>query len=266
MALRSDHRLRGVVVLAACISAAGSASAWDVSIGMNFLGNGLFVESWTGPGYEWTTLDERIRASDVPGPTVPIVWTTQSWDGIAGEWPTADLTVAEGVTQASLYNDDPTNEFWNSAEAFVYGPVASGDAVGAGVAYDFELVVLPFTTANLLLDPGETFVYIESEPGDVGDAFASFQLYLPEVDINDPGGANVPLAIDAYSASAGGAIVDAMPTLSRTFVNGTASPQTHHLRLELNASVFAVPEPAAATGLAAGVMALIGLAGGPRRR
>ncbi|MEZ4331820.1 MAG: hypothetical protein R3F35_08690 [Myxococcota bacterium] len=247
------------------IAMASPAAAWDVSIGMNFLENGLYVESWSGPGFDWTTLDERIRASDQPGPTVPIVWTTQSWDGLAGEWPQADLTVSEGITQASLYNDDPTNEFWSSAEAFVFGPVASGDAVGAGVAYDFEFVVQPFTTGDLVLDSGETYVYLESEPGDVGNAFASSRLYLPDVDINDPGGSNMPLALDAYALAAGGAIVDESPTLSWSFQNATGSPETYHLRLEMSAAVFAVPEPGVAMALAAGGIGLAGLGRGKRR-
>jgi len=261
MSLTRASRWPAQALLAAlllCLSS-GSASAWDVSIGMNFLDSGLYVESWSGPGYNWTTLDERVRASDQPGPTVPIIWTTQTWDALAGEWPTADLLVSEGVTDASLYNDDPTNEFWTSAEAFVFGSVATGDAVGAAVAYDFELEILPFTTANLLLDPFETHVYLESQAGDVGNAFAAFRLYLPDVDVNAPGGANDPLASDDYSLAAGGTLIDATPTFSAVFDNPTGVSETYHLRLEFDASVFAAPEPGAAAGLAVGVMALAGL-------
>ena len=258
---------RGVSLVPACLFFALPAAAWDVSIGTQFLENALYVESWSGPGFDWTTLDERVRASEEPGPTVPIVWTTQSWDPELGEWPVADLQVSEGVTFAVLYNDETTTERWTSAEAAIFGTVQTGRAVGAGVAYDFEFVVQPFTSGTLVLDAGETYARLASDPGDVGTAFANVRLYRPDVDINAPGGSNFPLAQDAYTLAAGApAIEGATPSLEWSFQNSTGVPQSNHLRLELSSSVLAVPEPGLAAGILAGALALGGIGRRARSR
>ncbi|MCP3983104.1 MAG: PEP-CTERM sorting domain-containing protein [bacterium] len=227
------------------------ASAWDIEIGLNFLYDALYVSSSTGSGATWTTVDERVRASDVPGPTIPNIWTTQAWDGM--EWPSDTLSASEGITWADLYHDDVTEEFFDSGSAAVFGSVAAGDAAGAGFAYDFDLVVNPFSSATVSLDPAEAYVYLDSGVGDVGTAFARFRLYSTDYALNDPGGANAPWADDLYSIEAGDPLTEEGATFSNNFVNGTGSPVTYHLRMEASASVFAIPEPAG--------LALLGVAG-----
>lgn len=258
-------RRRSIALVVGSMFVAVQASAWDVSVGTFFLDNALYVESWSGPGFSFTTIDERVRAADVPGTSLPIFWNAQTWDSDLGEWPQADLTVSQGATFASLFNDDVTTEKWTSAEAAVFGALAVGRAAGSGVAYDFDFVVQPFTTGNLFLDPGETYVRLASEPGDVGSAFATIRLYRPDVDLNAPGGVNAPLAQSAHALAAGNAPIEANPTFSWSFQNATGSPQTTRLRLELSTSVLSVPEPAGAAGLAAGVIGLLGVGRRARR-
>lgn len=245
-------------------AAAGPAFAWDVAIGTNFLDGALYVGSGSGPAPTWTTIDERVHASDVPGPTVPINWVTQAWDPILEEWPADILEDFEGVTQASIYNDDLDIEFWGSAEAFVFGTVSNGDAAGAAIAYDFELILEPFSTANVDLDSLETYVYLESGPSDVGTAFAQAKLYQTDVGINDPGGANMPLASDNYLIEAGDPAVNAQPSFSSSFENFTASPATYNLRFEASVSVLEVPEPAVGSSIVLGALVVAGV--GRRRR
>lgn len=259
MSVGSVSRRRVLALVVGSMFVAAQAAAWDVAVGTSFLDNALYVQSWSGPGFSFTTIDERVRSADEAGSSFPIVWTTQTWDSEAGEWPQANLNVSQGATFASLFNDDVTTERWTSAEAVVFGPLAPDRAVGSGVAYDFDFVVQPFTAGNLFLDPGETYLLLASDPGDVGSAFAAISLYRPDVDFDAPGGANVPLAQSAQGLAAGGAPIETNPTFSWSFENATGSPQTQRLRLELSASVFSVPEPGMTAGLAAGMLALAGL-------
>lgn len=261
----SFRRLLALLSFAGALLAAPAALAWDVAIGTGFLDSALFIGSGSGAFPTWTTIDERVRASDVPGATIPNNWVTQAWDPIAGEWPSEGLDVSEGVTQAVVSNEDLFNEFWDSSEAFVFGPVSNGDAAGAGVGYDFELTLSPFTTATIELDAFETFVIMASEPGDVGNAFAQARLFQTDVGLNDPGGVNMPLAQDAYSLAAGDPPIDTNPSFSHLFENFTNAPVTYALRFEMSASVFAVPEPTVGAALAFGALGLAG-AGRMRRR
>jgi len=238
--------------------ASGPAMAWDVSIGTNFLDGALYVSSWSGPAPTWTTIGQRVRASDVPGPTIPNIWITQAWDPIGETWPAASFEDFQGITQASIFNDDIQLEFWGSAEAFAFGSVSVGDAAGSAVGYDFELIVAPFSTANVFLDDLETFVFVSSDPGDTGNAFAQAKLYSTDVGINDPGGTNMPWASDLYTIAAGDPSVDTQPTFTWPIVNSTGAPVTYTLRFEASVSIFA-PEPATGTMLAAGVLVLGGL-------
>ncbi|MBK7952436.1 MAG: hypothetical protein IPK00_27695 [Deltaproteobacteria bacterium] len=259
MRCASVFSLPGISLLGLSSLLAGPALAWDVSVGTNDLDIGLYVQSWSGPGFTWLTLGERVRAADQGGPTVPNNWTTQSWDDLDQSWPADQMSAIDGVARGSIYNDDTSIEFWTSGEAAIFGPVAPGDAVGAGVGYDFEFVVLPFTTANLLLDPSETYVFMDSQPGDVGIAFATVKLYSTDLDLNAPGGSNSPWAQDGYTLEAGGPLVEDFPTFTKSFVNNTSSPQTYQLRFEASASVFAVPEPQIGAAMAAGLLCLAGL-------
>jgi len=242
------------------------ALAWDVAIGTFPLDIALYVGSGSGSAPTWTTIDERVRASDVPGPTVPNNWVTQTWDPIGQTWPAEFIEAMEGVTGAAIYNDDLDLEFWNSGEAVVFGSVANGDAVGAGIAYDFELTLAPFTTANVVLDSSETYVYVESGPGDVGTAFAQAKLFRTDVGINDPGGVNMPLAIDSYSLVAGDPLIDTQPSFSSPFSNFTPSPVTYFLRFEANVSVLEVPEPTFASATLLGSLFVMGIGRARRRR
>jgi len=241
------------------LAASGPALAWDVAIGTNPLDIALYVGSGSGSAPTWTTIDERVRASDVPGPTVPNNWVTQTWDSGAGLWPAEFIEASEGTTQATIYNDDLDVEFWGSGEASVFGTVSNGDAVGSGIAYDFDLTLAPFTTANVVLDSLETYVYVESGPGDIGTAFAQAKLFQTDVGLNDPGGSNMPLAIDSYTLVAGDPIIDTQPAFSSPFTNFTSSPVTYHLRFEANVSVLEVPEPAMASATLLGSLFLIGI-------
>lgn len=252
-------RRAGVSLLAASILLAGPAQAWDVSVSTFFLENALYVSQWSGPGTVVTTLDERVRATEVAGSSLPIFWTAQTWDPDFGEWPQADLLTSGGVAFANLFNDEPTTERWTSAEAAVFGGLASGRVAGSGVAYDFDFQVLPFTTGTLFLDPGETYLRLASAPGDVGSAFAAMKLYRPDVDPNAPGGSNFPLAQFSQGLAAGGAPIDVTPTFSWGFQNATGTPQTQRLRFELSASVLSVPEPGSSAALAAGLLGLAAL-------
>ena len=255
-----SNRLSLAFVLLWIPLVASPVLAWDIAIGTNFLDTSLYVGSGSGPLPTWTTLDERVRASDVPGPTVPAIWVTQTWDPIAGEWPAEFIETSEGATQASIYNDDVAAEFWGSAEAFVFGSIPSGDAAGAAVGYDFEFTLAPFSTATIVLDEFETYVYMESAPGDVGTGFAQAKLFRTDVGLDDPGGANMPLAADLYSLQAGDPIIDTQPSFSSPFTNSTSSPVTIPLRFEASVSVFAVPEPGFGMSLVVctGAMAAIG--------
>lgn len=266
MRCASVFSLPGISLLGLSSLFAGPALAWDIAVGTNSLDIGLYVQSWSGPGFTWLTLEERVFAADQGGPLVPNNWTTQSWDDLDLSWPADQMSVTEGVARGSVYNDDTATEFWTSGEAAVFGSVAPGAAAGAGIGYDFEFVVLPFSTANLLLTPSETYVFMSSQPGDVGTAFATVKLYSTDLDLNDPGGANSPWAQDVFSLEAGGTQVEDFPTFTKSFVNNTSSPQTYQLRFEATALVFAVPEPQAGAALAAGLLLLTGLrrSGRPR--
>ncbi len=242
-------RLRACLV-GALLLVASPALAWDISIGSNFLANALYIDSASGGFPTWTTIDERVRASDQPGSTVPISWNTQSWDGF--QWPTDNFQTTDGVTTAYITHNDVTDEFFDSAEAFLFGSVAPGDAAGACFGYDFDLTLNPFSSASIFLDPLETFVYLESMPGDVGTGFAQLRLYDPTVDINAMGGVNNPWASDVFSHQPGDAITDTNATFSHTFVNGTNAAKTYRLRFDGTVAVFATPEPA--------TLALIGMA------
>lgn len=227
--------------LLAALLLTSPAAAWDISVGTGFLADSFYILSTTGSGGTQTTVGERVFADDQPGPTINNNWTTRTWDGIA--WSSEDFTVFDGVTQGSIFHNAVEDEFWDSAEAFVFGSVSVGNAAGAGFGYDFELVVNPFSSVTLFLDGFETFLYMEAQPGDVGTAFAQMRLYSTDVDINDPGGANMPWARDLYSIQAGDPVVIENPSFSADFTNSTGSPVTYQLRLDGRASVFALPVP-----------------------
>lgn len=252
---RLFHPGRWAAALAAALLLhAGPASAWSISVGTGFLSDAFYLSGWTGPPSAepgWTTVQEGVRAIDGTGPTFPIVWDFQSWDGSA--WPMDSLDASDSVTFAAISHGDVSEEDWDSAEAAVFGAVAAGTAVGAGFAYDFEFVLNPFQTATVLLEDGFSFLEIESDVGDIGFGFAALKLYSTDVDINDPGGANMPYASFSSSHTAGDPMTFLSPTFSFDFVNSTASPLTFNLRLEGTASVFAVPEP--------GTAALLGFGG-----
>jgi hypothetical protein len=249
-----------MLLLAGSILLAGPAKAWDVAVGTFFLDNALYVSQWSGPGTVMTTIDERVRATEQAGSSFSIFWTAQTWDAEFGEWPQADLLTSGGVAFASLFNDQPTTERWTSAEAVVFGSLAPGRVSGSGVAFDFDFQILPFTTGDLFLDPGETYMQLASDPGDVGSAFSAMKLYRPDVDPNAPGGANFPLAQFSQGLAAGGAPIDTTPTFTWSFQNPTGTPQTQRLRFELSASVLSVPEPGSSAALAAGLIGLAALA------
>jgi hypothetical protein len=94
--------------------------------------------------------------------------------------------------------------------------------MGSHFAYDFELTLDPYASATVDFTDPDTFVHLASQTGDVGVAFAGLNLYSTDIDLDTPGGANIP------------------------YFSHYESP-TYRLRLEACALVFTTPVPEPAT-------------------
>lgn len=251
--------LWSAVFAAALLLQASPASAWDISVSIgSFLDDPFYVQSSSG-SYTWTTVQEGVRADKGTSASIPNNWTFQTWDDIGGTWPSITLSDTDPATppftEAYIDHNDVTEEFWGSSEAYVYGALAAGSGVASGWAYDFQLVLNPFSSADVVLDEfagGPAMIYMDSDlASDVGTAFGRIRLYSTDLPLGSPGGSNNPWAQQLETLIAGGALVDEMAGFSHLFTNNTSSAVTYNLRLEGSVSVFAVPEPA--------VMALLGL-------
>lgn len=257
---RRNAALYSTLLAAAVLLRAGSAEAWSISVGTGFLDDAFHVGSASG-SYTWTTLQRGVQADEgTSGGGIPIDWTLESWDGTS--WPSIELSDVDPTvppfTEAHIYHDEETDEYWSSAEASVYGSVAIGKAVSAAWAYDLELVVDPFSSVELVLDPSSASLYLESDlPGDTGIAFGQIKLYSTDIDMDDVGGSNNAWAEAFRSLAAQGETIDEPADFSYVFENETGSAMTYMLRLEGAALVFApVPEPGTLTLLGVGVLGM----------
>ena len=232
-----------VVALVVVVCTASPSHAWDVDVYIDRLDDYFYVDSFSG-SHTWTTIREGVRADSGDG-SIPVNYVWQEWDGNA--WPSDVMTDSElSLAQVDIeHYDGTTDEFFDYAEAYVFGDVAPGKAIGAAWAYEFELTLDPGAFANVFLDSNGAFAYIESEAGDEGNAFANIKLYSPDLPFGDPGGVNNPYDQDPQSlvAPPSGGVVDTQIELSHTFNNPTGSPVTHLLRLEGTVSVFETGAP-----------------------
>lgn len=270
--MKSMSRSTKIIALAASIlglSASPAAQAWDVSTTVNSFSS-LYVSSWSGD-WTWTTSQEGVNTSFGATGSLPNNFTYQSWDGNA--WPETyfrrELNEPGGSAIAVAYwtHNDAAVEVADSAEAYVYDPESSlrnGQAMGAKFAYDFKFTLNPFSNATISYADDDAYVYLNSEPGERGVAFAGLTLYSTDVDINEFGGANQAYfsKISALTATPGGNLVEGYLTgMDYTFSNMTGESRTYNLRLEGASFVFtqAVPEPQTYAMLLAG-LGLLGLA------
>lgn len=261
----STSALWSAVFTAALLLQAAPASAWDISVGISsYLDDPFYVQSASG-SHTWTTVQEGVRADQGTSSGIPNNWTFQTWDEIGGMWPSDVLDDTDPptppFTEAHIYHGDVTEEFWDSSEAFVYGALAAGSGVASGWAYDFQLVLNPFSSADIVLDEfagSPAFIYMDSDlASDVGTAFGQIRLYSTDVGLSAPGGVNNPWAQQLETLTAGGTTVDEVASFSHLFSNSTASAVTYNLRLEGSVSVFAVPEPGVVALLGLGVLGLV---------
>ena len=241
--------------------------AWDAAVGIDRIDDYFYVDSFSG-SFTWTTLSEGVDASSGTGSSLPNSPTSQDWDG--SSWP-SDIMSEDG-SEAGVFAesylehyDGVTDEFFDYAEAYVFGDIPFDKSFGASWFYDFELVLDPGSTANVFLDSDGAYGYIESEAGDDGNAFVSISLYSFDIDLDDPGGVNDPYDEDFLFLSAPpvGGIADSPLGLSHTFSNAGGTPVTYNLRLEGSAIVFEniIPEPGTL------VLAILGVLGtAPFRR
>ncbi|MCA9101212.1 MAG: PEP-CTERM sorting domain-containing protein [Planctomycetales bacterium] len=215
-----------------------TSHAWDVDVYMDRLEDYFYVDFFSG-SYTWTTVREGVRADSGDG-SIPNNYIWQDWDGSA--WPSDSLYDADSfISEVYVEHYDGTeDEYFDYAEAYIYGDVDPGRAIGAAWAYEFDLTIDPGNFANVYLGSSGAYAYIESEAGDDGFAFANIKLYSPDIPLDEPGGVNNPFAQDPQSlvAPPSGGVVDAPIELSYMFTNYTDSPMTYRLRLEGTVSVF----------------------------
>ncbi len=224
---------------------ASNLSAWDAYVSVDDLESSFYVDFFSGT-HTWTTLGEGINADSGTGTSLPNNLITQTWDGSA--WPSDaiydDETVFGVTAESSIeHYDGVEDEFFDYAEIYVYGDIPADTSFGGSWYYDFELVLDPFSTANVYLDPLSANAGILSEVGDEGNAFASIRLHSTDVDLNDPGGANDPYDVDSLflAAPPTGDELNSQFELSHEFNNTGASPITYNLRLRASVSIFESP-------------------------
>ncbi|MCA9229871.1 MAG: PEP-CTERM sorting domain-containing protein [Planctomycetales bacterium] len=252
-------------------SMVGSALAWDVSVYIDRLEDYFYVDLFSG-SHTWTTVEEGLRADSGTGNSLPNNNITQAWDGTM--WPSdvmSDSETGVGVSADAVieHYDGLTDEYWDYAEAIVFGDIPSDQSYGAAWFYDFDLTLDPGATANVFLDSGGAYGYIASEAGDDGIAFASVRIYSIDFDVDTLGGVNNPYDIDSLflSAPPAGGLAESPFGLSHEFENLGGSPVTYHLRLQGSVTVFepaVVPEPA--TLVLAGLASGAALTGRRRRK
>lgn len=250
-----------------------NVTAWDIEVGTNSnIDEVLYVDSATG-SFTWTTIAEGVFAGSGVG-SIPSTLTLQPWDTGTMTWPMGSIDQEVNSVGVSAFAtmehyggmlpDSTDDEFADFASASVFGDIPSGEAYGAGWAYDFELTLEVGTEVTLFLDPANSYVYMETAAGDDGFAFANLELFSTDVGLNDPGGANNPYASAPYflSSASIGDVIDENPTFVHTFSNvAGASPLTYQLRLAGSSLVFenvsAIPEPSSLLPLCVAAMTLV---------
>ncbi len=258
-----EHALRNprIQVAILLLFMAGPALAWDAEVYIDRLEDSFYVDTFSG-NYSWTTQQEGLRAESGSG-SIPINRILQQWDGSV--WPSDIMGDAANGPSVSAYSnlehyDGTSDEFFDYAQAGVYGDIDPGMAFGGSWNYDFHLTLDPFTTVSLYLDGDGAYGYLASEPGDDGNAFIGIRLYSPDLPLNDPGGVNDPYASDTrfLVAPPTGGEIDTPLTFTALFTNSTSQSVVYNLRLEGAVSIFeTVPEPTALMLITLGFSAVL---------
>ena len=255
-----------LIISALGLAATTPARAWDVSVGVNF-GDILDWSTHSGGGpFPVLQVTQRGVRAATGTIGIPINWTFQQWDGTEWSEPagvdfdgscytfsdSAGLLAPDGdaEAQAITYYDDPMDEFSNGSEAYVYGGVNPGNAIGAAFAYDYTFTVESGIATLGLFGPEDAYGEVIKELGDTGIGFASLVLYDPSVGIDDPNGANNPYAsvFASQDVEEGSSMLD-VDAFEATLSGVEFGPGVYSLRLEGEVSVFSssvVPVPAAA--------------------
>lgn len=252
--LPSFCRSRAWIAAAGLCAASPAALAWDLWATLDPFHDGLRVTAVTG-SVEWTTLQEGWAAgSSLEGSplqtTVFRAWNGVAWD--SDSWSGSEVLPGTGVLAFALwFHDTPARERPSLGEISLAGQPPPGVSLGAALAYDFQLVLAPFSSVQVGYGEAKQLLSVARSAGDSGTGIVGLRLFEPGAAAGAPGSAERPwfgASLQLEGGEAAAQQTGALPGLVARFDNPGAGPLNLTLRFEASALLLAaapVPEPQA---------------------